>query len=442
MCAAGEAGRSALTRFDSREMRQKHTTKFSLTLLWLFLFVFTGLSNAAPKEIKDLKPTVILISLDGFRYDYLDKYKAQHLNRLARNGVRAKWMIPAFPSLTFPNHYSLATGLYPENHGIVGNTIYDPEFQARFSLDKREEVENSRWWQGEPIWVTAEKQGLRAGAFFFPGTEAEIAGRRPTFWKTYDDKIPNAERIDQILSWLDLPQAERPQFYTLYFSDVDSAGHDFSPDSPEVAQAVAQVDALVGRLFEGLKARNIHGKVNLIIVSDHGMASVKPGNIIVLDDYFDAKKAEPIVWGGQLTGIFPKAGEEEAIYQLLNAKRIEHANCYRKAEIPARFHYRNNRRIAPIVCIADEGWMLMSRERYDKDKKDNKLPARTKGAHGYDNQLESMRAIFIAHGAAFRRGRIIEPLENVNVYNVMTKILGLRAAKNDGTLEAARQVLR
>lgn len=424
-------------------MRQKHTTNISLTLLWLSLFVFTGIiSKAAPKEIKDLKPTVILISLDGFRYDYLDKYKAENLNRLAREGVRAEWMIPVFPSLTFPNHYSIATGLYPENHGIVGNTMYDPDFQAMFSLGKREEVENSRWWQGEPIWVTAEKQGLRAGAFFFPGTEAEIAGKRPTFWKTYDGIIPNAERVDQILSWLDLPQAERPQFYSLYFSDVDSAGHDFSPDSPEVAQAVAEVDAVVGRLLEGLKARRIDKKINLIFVSDHGMAAVKPGNIIILDDYFDAKKAEPIVWGGQLTGIFPKAGEEEAIYQSLKAKPIEHANCYRKWEIPAQFHYQKNRRIAPIVCIADEGWRLMSRERYEKDKIENKLPTRTLGAHGYDNQLESMRAIFIAHGAAFRKGRIVKPFENVNVYNIMTKILGLTPAKNDGTFGTARQILR
>ncbi|MBA3247686.1 MAG: alkaline phosphatase family protein [Pyrinomonadaceae bacterium] len=423
-------------------MRQKHIIKISLLWLWLSLFISVDIGNAAPREIRDLKPTVILISLDGFRYDYLDKYQAKNLNLLARKGVRAKWMIPVFPSLTFPNHYSIATGLYPHNHGIVGNTMYDPEFQALFSLGKREEVENSRWWQGEPVWVTAEKQGLRAAAFFFPGTEAEIAGTRPTFWKTYDEKIRNAERVDQILAWLDLPQAERPQFYTLYFSDVDSAGHNFSPDSPEVAKAVSDVDAIIGRLFAGLKARRIHTAVNLIIVSDHGMAVVRPENFVFLDDYFDTRKAEPIVWGGQLTGIFPKRGEEAAIYQSLTAKPIEHANCYRKAEIPARFHYQNHRRIAPIVCLADEGWLLTNRERYEKDRQENKLPTRPTGAHGYDNRLASMRAIFIAHGAAFRKGKVVEPFENVNVYHMMTKILGLTPAKSDGTFEAARQVLR
>lgn len=423
-------------------LRIKRATKNPLTLFWLSLLVFAGVGNGAPKEIKDLKPTVILISLDGFRYDYLEKYQAENLNLLARRGVRAKWMIPAFPSLTFPNHYSIATGLYPENHGIVGNTMYDPEFRATFAMGKREEVGNSRWWGGEPIWATAEKQGLRAAAFFFPGTEAEIAGVRPTFWKTYEGKIPNAERVDQVLSWLDLPRAERPQFFTLYFSDPDYAGHDFSPDSPEVARAVAEVDAMVGRLFEGLKARKIDRRVNLIIISDHGMAPVKPGNVVVLDDYFDAKRAELILWDGPLAGVYPKPGEEETLYKTLKARPVEHAACYRKSEMPARFRYRNSRRIAPIVCIADEGWLLTSRQRYDRDRKENRLSARPTGQHGYDNQLESMRAIFIAHGAAFRRGKVVEPFESVDVYNVMTKILGLTPAPNDGSPAAARQILR
>lgn len=422
-------------------MKQKHKIKILLKA-FLLLFVFSGICSAQPKEIKDLKPTVILVSLDGFRYDYLEKYKAENLNRLARKGVRAKWLIPAFPSLTFPNHYSIATGLYPENHGIIGNNIYDPEFQATFTLAKREEVENSRWWQGEPIWVTAEKQGLRSAALFFPGTEAEIAGKRPTFWKKFDGKMPSTERVDHVLAWLDLPQAERPQLYALYFNETDAAGHGFSPDSPEVAQSVTEIDAVVGKIFDGLKARNIHNKVNLIIVSDHGMTTVKPENTIILDDYFDAKKAERIVWSGFVPGIFPKAGEEEAILNSLKAKPLEHADCYRKREIPARFHYQNNRRIAPIVCIADEGWMLMSRERYEKDKQENKLPTRNTGAHGYDNSLESMRAIFIAHGVAFKKGKVVEPFENVNIYHIMTRILGLKPAKNDGTFDAARQVLR
>ena len=181
------------------------------------LFLCACLQMAAQERIRDLKPTVILVSIDGMRFDYLEKFQPPALNELARTGVRAKWMIPSFPTKTFPNHYTIATGLYPENHGIIENNIWD--FGVTFSMGKREEVQNARWWLGEPIWVTAEKQGLRAGAFFFPGTEAEIAGRRPTYWKEYDGKVTHEERVDQILRWIDLPLAERPRIYTLYFSD-------------------------------------------------------------------------------------------------------------------------------------------------------------------------------------------------------------------------------
>jgi predicted AlkP superfamily pyrophosphatase or phosphodiesterase len=208
------------------------------SLLTLLLFGTTFLVSAQPKPIRDLRPTVILVSLDGFRYDYLTRYNPTNLNYLAWKGLRAKWLIPSFPTKTYPNHYSIATGLYPQNHGIIENSIYDPDFKAVFTLSNREEVQNGRWWLGEPIWVTAEKQGQKAASVFFPGTEAEIAGRRPTYWRTYDETIPNAQRVDTILSWLDLPLAERPTFLSLYFSDVDDAGHEFSPDSVETRNAV------------------------------------------------------------------------------------------------------------------------------------------------------------------------------------------------------------
>ena len=281
------------------------TSNFNRFNSFLSAFVL----NFGQKPIKDLKPTVILISFDGFRYDYIDKYKPKTLNKLAKNGVRAKWMIPSFPTKTFPNHYTIATGLYPEHHGIIENNIYD--FDTVFSLGKREEVQNPRWWLGEPIWVTAEKQGQRAGAFFFPGTEAEIAGFRPTFWKNYDGKIPNETRVDTILSWLDLPVAERPTIYTLYFSDIDDAGHGFSPDSEETGKAVKEVDEDLKRLVDGLKKRKIYKKVNLIIVSDHGMAAVKPENSVILDELFDFEETERILWTGEIVQIFPKENKED-----------------------------------------------------------------------------------------------------------------------------------
>lgn len=410
---------------------------WSRTVVVVCLLVFFGSSGLGQKPIDDLKSTVILISIDGLRYDYLEKFQPPTLNSIARSGVRAKWMIPSFPTKTFPNHYTVATGLYPEHHGIVENNIWD--FGVTFSLGKREEVQNARWWLGEPIWVTAEKQGLRAGAFFFPGTEAPIAGRRPTFWKEYDGKIPNEERVDQILRWIDLPRAERPQIFTLYFSDVDDAGHARGPDAAETRNAVLKVDDNIRRLMDGLRLRKIDKKVNVIITSDHGMAPVDQRNAVVMDVYYDAETVERILWTGEIVQIFPKPGFEDVIAR--NLKAIHHATCWKKNEIPERLHYRDSPRIAPIVCSADEGWFMTSRERYENQKKRADFN-QTRGAHGYDNRYQSMQAIFIAHGRAFRKGKIVEPFENIHVYELMCKILGLKPANNDGSLKRVRGMLR
>lgn len=403
----------------------------------LFLLLAFNAFSLAQKPIRDLKPTVILVSLDGFHPDYLGKYSPPTLNKLAKNGVRAKWLIPSFPTKTFPNHYTIATGLYPENHGIIENNIYD--FDTVFTLGKREEVQNSRWWLGEPIWVTAEKQNQRAAAFFFPGTEAEIAGFRPTFWKTYDGKIPNEERVAQILRWIDLPENERPTFYTLYFSDTDDAGHGFSPDSDEVKRAVAKVDGDLKRLYDGLKRRKIEKKVNLIVVSDHGMATVNQSNVVKLDDYFNFEDAERILWTGEIVQIFPKENKLKEIASKL--KNVNNATCWKKAEIPQRFHYNESPRIAPIICSANEGWVLTNAERFAEAQKRENFN-RARGAHGYDNQLESMRALFIAHGEAFEQKKTVEPFANIEIYNLMCRILGLTPARNDGDFKNVKHLLK
>lgn len=392
------------------------------------------------KSVKDLRPTVILISLDGFRGDYLERYEPPNLRSLARQGVQAKWMIPAFPSKTFPNHYTIATGLYPQNNGIVENNVFDKGFNAMFTMSKRDEVQNGRWWLGEPIWITAEKQGQKSAPYFWPGSEAEISGTRPTYWKPYDGKVPNDERVDLILSWLDLPLNERPTFLGLYFSDVDNAGHDFSPDSVETRNAVLKVDKDLARLFDGLKARGIFNQVNLIIVSDHGMATQDPKNTIILDELFDANLAERIIWTSEIVSIFPKDGKEDAIYKALRAKIPPQANVYRKAEVPARYHYSNSPRIAPLLVLPDEGWTLTTRSEFDEMKAKGRQDG-LRGGHGYDNELVSMRAIFIAHGSAFKKGNIIEPFENIHLYNLMTRILGLRPAPNDGDDTLADAIL-
>jgi len=411
-------------------IKQRQLLMLACALLVVSLSA-VGQSKTIKETIRDLQPTVILVSIDGFRYDYLDKYQPPTLRSLARDGVQAKWMIPSFPSKTFPNHYTIVTGLYPQNNGIVENSVYDKSTGVTFSMSNREEVQNGRWWLGEPIWVTAEKQGQKAAPFFWPGSEAKISGIWPTYWQPYDGKVSNDSRIDQVLSWLDLPRGKRPTFLTLYFNDVDNAGHEFSPDSTETRDAVLNVDREFAKLIAGLKARGIFSQVNLIIVSDHGMATQDPRNTIILDQLFDTNLAEKILWTAEIVSIFPKEGKEDAIFQTLKSKLPPQAKVYRKEEMPARFHYSNSPRIAPLLVLPDEGWTLTTRERFE-ERKAKGHSNNLKGGHGYDNGLTSMRALFIAHGSAFKKGVVIEPFENVQVYNVMAKILRLKPAPNDG----------
>ncbi|HVF30727.1 MAG TPA: ectonucleotide pyrophosphatase/phosphodiesterase [Pyrinomonadaceae bacterium] len=393
----------------------------------------------AQKKIVDLRPTVILISLDGFRYDYVDKYKPATIGRLARQGVRAKWMIPSFPTKTFPNHYTIVTGLYPAHHGIVENNVYD--FGEIFKMDDRKQVEDSRWWGGEPIWATAQKQGQIAGTYFFVGSEAKIADEYPAFWRTYNGDVPQEMRIDKALGWLDLPAAKRPTLIAMYFSDTDDVGHEFGPDAEETGYAVQNADRYIKRLTDGLARRGIADRVNIIIVSDHGMAARDQRNAVVMDEYFDTTDktvADPILTTGEIWQIFPKPGKEDFIMDRL--KPIKNATCWRKADIPARFHY-NGPRVAPIICTSNEGWSMTSRKRFEDTKKSADF-RQTRGSHGYDNRYQSMQATFIAHGPAFKSGYLAEPFENVHLYELMCKILGLKPAKNSGNLEVVRGMLR
>lgn len=395
-------------------------------------------ASFAQKRVDDLRPTVILISIDGMRADYLDRYKPPALSRMAAEGTRARWMIPSFPTKTFPNHYTIATGLYPANHGIVENNVYD--FGTVFTMSKREEVRNPRWWGGEPIWVTAQKQGQLSGSYFFVGTEAPI--ERVNLWKSryYNGRVPNNMRVDKVLSWLDNPVENRPTMITLYFSDVDDAGHEFGPDAEETKYAVWDVDSSIDRLMTGLRARGIEDTVNVIVVSDHGMAKVNVRNTTFLDDHFDFDDTERILWTSEIIQIFPKPGKEEAILDKI--KGLEHVTCWKKSDIPDRLHYKQGKRVAPIICSSQEGWITTNHKRYEDWLKELDDLDQPRGAHGYDNALESMRATFIAHGSAFKKGFVAEPFPNVDVYNIMCKILGLKPAPNDGDLSRVSKMLR
>ncbi len=408
-----------------------HRTLRPRLSLLLLLVLLAGCRSIAPVNAP---APVLLISIDGFRADYLERYAPPVLTRLARQGVRAEALIPAFPTLTFPNHYTMVTGLYPDHHGIVGNTMFDSTL-GHFSLSNREAIADGRWWaDGEPLWVTAQRQGLRTATYFWPGSEAEIHGMRPTYWMPYDSRIPGEERVRQVLAWLDLPDSLRPHWITLYFSDVDHAGHEHGPDAPEVAEAVRKVDGYLQQLIEGLRARNLLDRVNLLIVSDHGMAATSAERVIFLDDFVSLEELHIVTWSPVLM-LYPRPGREDAVLAALQGAH-PHLHMFRKEALPAHLHFGTHRRIPPIVGIADEGWSITTRNRFVED------PSRFNGGmHGYDPTYPSMHGLLIAHGPAFAQGKRIPPVENIHLYALMCHLLQITPAAHDGRLSAIASML-
>lgn len=370
---------------------------------------------------------LILISLDGFRWDYLQSPEAPNLRALAARGVHAEGLIPIFPAVTFPNHYTIVTGLYADRHGIVANDIFDAPSGRRFALSDPAEVRDPLWWGGEPIWVTAERAGLRTATMFWPGSEAPIQGIRPTNWRAYDESLSGSGRVDQVLQWLDEPEARRPAFVTLYFEDADTAGHQAGPDSADVQEAIGRLDGYLERLLSGLERRNLLGRTNLVIVSDHGMAAVSGDRVLELDDYIALADVDVVDINPTL-GLFPAPGKEEAVLQALRRAGAR-LRVYARAETPAEWHYRAHARIPPIVGVVEEGWEII---RGTVTERIARAVRRPRGMHGYDPSVRAMHGIFVAAGPAFRRGLVVPRFESVHVYNVLAAALGIEPSTNDG----------
>ena len=384
----------------------------------------------APGPQADRSP-VILVSIDGFRADYLKRGLTPTLQTLADGGVRAVAMHPAFPSLTFPNHYTLVTGLTPDHHGVVANTMEDASIQPddRFTLGTYAAVSDARWWAGaEPIWVTAQAAGLRAATLFWPGSEAAIGGGRPDRWAHFDATITPDQRVDIVLDWLDAPAGKKPHFVTLYFDAVDHAGHADGPDSPQVDAALRQTDAAIARLMTGLRARGLAGTAELVIVADHGMAATSSDRVLYLDDAAGAAGLHIVTSGAvaEVKGAGP--GGDAALARLL-AWRTPHGRCWRRGEMPAHLRYGANPRIPPVVCVAQAGWLYATRAEV-ADHPGGVL----KGEHGYDPADPRMDALFIAHGPAFRAGYVQPAFDNLDVYPLLAHLLRLAPRPNDGRL--------
>ncbi|HEV7706039.1 MAG TPA: ectonucleotide pyrophosphatase/phosphodiesterase [Gemmatimonadaceae bacterium] len=374
--------------------------------------------------------TVIVLGFDGFARRYLDSDSAPALHALAREGVStSKGMIPSFPTVTFPNWYAMATGLYPDHTGIVNNRFYDPAYKDEF-IYKNAIAHEAHWWGGEPIWVTATKQGTPAGTMFWVGSDAPIMDTRPAHWHSYDHGIPFSARIDTLFAWLDLPIGERPRLLMGYFEEPDTQGHNHGPDAPETREAVLRVDSALAQLVSGLKARKLYDSVDIVILADHGMAEISPQRRLYLDDVVDSANVDVVNLAPNLM-ISARDGDNDAL--LAKLKKLPHFVAWKKSDIPARLHYGTSARIPAIVGIADAGWMIEWR---------HGKPYDGRGEHGYDNANLDMRALFLARGPDFKSGATIGEFPNVDVYDLLARLLGIRAAPNDGEIAPFLSVLK
>ena len=407
-----------------------NTFRLALSLLVVLLSACAG----APDTRKSAYSPLILISIDGYRADYIERGLSPNLAALAHDGVRAQALKPAFPTLTFPNHYTIVTGLYPDHHGVVANRMLDPDNGKRFVSSDAQLAGDPQWWGGEPLWVGVERQGKHAATMFWPGSDYQIDGVRPEYWQTFDRRVSADARVDHVLRWLDLPAQQRPDFVTLYFDQVDHEAHDFGPISKQTDAALALVDVALGRLLDGLRQRHLENSANLVIVSDHGMTATSTERTIVLDDVVDLNDID-LINDGVFTGLAAKPGRETQVENSLLAPHA-HMTCWRKAQTPARLHYGTNPRVPPLLCLAANGWSIATRHSLERPDREAH-----KGEHGYDNDDPDMRALFVAHGPAFRRGLLVPEFDNVDVYALLAKILGIRPAPNDGDFNAVAPML-
>ncbi len=376
-------------------------------------------------------PYVVMLSMDGFRWDYADRVETPNLDYIAQNGVKAAYVKPVFPSKTFPNHYSMATGLYPSNHGIVDNNFPCPDLGLSFRLGDREMVENADFYAGEPIWVTAEKQNITAASFFWVGSEAPVQGVHPTFWKRYDNRVSFQDRMDTVLYWLQLPVEKRPRLITFYFQEPDSQGHKTGPNSEEINEMVMHLDSLLGSFILKLKELPHYHQINFIVTSDHGMTEVSPERYVDITDYVSRDWFDLTHGGNPMIHVSPKEGMLDSVYNIL--KKVENISVWKKNEIPERLNYGNNPRIGDLVLLADSTWSIgwgKPRGTYY-----------TGGAHGWDNAKKDMHTIFYAMGPAFRKSYQHTPFEVVDLYPLIAHILKVNPAPIDGKLERVEQML-
>ncbi len=398
---------------------------YLLTLLLAALLPITDIAQGIEKNY------VVILSLDGFRYDYPELYNAENILKIAKEGVRVKRMIASNPTKTFPNHYTLATGLYPDNHGVIGNSFFDVKLKKKYALGDNKTVGDGRFYGGEPIWNTVEKAGMKAASYNWVGSEADIQGMRPSIWKLYDDKITFEQKIDSVITWLKRPETERPRLVMLYYSEPDHAGHVYGPDSKEVKEQVQYTDKKVGELYSRLMQLPIAKNINFILVSDHGMRNICKDKVVMLENYLEDDWLEGVYGGNPVYTIKAKPGKAKQIYKTL--KKIKHLKVYLKGKAPKSRHIANHPNTADMIVFAEKGYSVFYKPKFGVD---------FGGTHGYLNTDKQMNAVFVAKGNMFKEGYTKNTIKNIDVYNLMTYILGIKPAKNDGNFKRVKPLLK
>ena len=371
------------------------------------------------------KGYVLMISFDGFRYDYTQYVSTPNFDSIEAKGVKAKSLIPVFPSLTFPNHYSIATGSYSGNHNIIANHFYDKFLDSRYSMYDSESVSNGNFYSSEPIWVTAERNSYKSATFFWIGSEAEINGYRPSIYKKYNPNVTYTARVDSVFKWLSLDFEKRPSLVMLYFNEPDRSGHIYGSSHSNTFSMVTKMDSILGYIEKNISKLDIKDSLDVIIVSDHGMVDVSVDKTILIDNYIELDRADNVNGGGALMLI--NSDNSQLINQFyLSLKKVKNLLVYKRDNIPERYNYLG-RSTPDILLLADEGWFITTEKDFLNKKK------KPLGMHGYDSIHKSMHGIFYAYGPSFKDGYIIDSFENIHIYPIICEILNINPyIKSDG----------
>ncbi len=368
--------------------------------------------------------------MDGFRWDYTDSVNTPHFDAIEKIGVKAESMQASFPSKTFPNHYTLVTGLVPNNHGIVNNSFFAPEYDEVYSIGNRETVQNGKFYGGEPIWNTAEKQGLKAASYFWVGSEADIQNMHPSIWKPYEHHFDFYQRADSVISWLSLPESQRPHLITWYVHEPDHSGHAYGPHSTKIDSVIQNMDALLGYFMNELSKHPLADKINVIITSDHGMENISPEKTIFLNQLLKENWTTHIIGGNPIYNIQAEQGCKDSVFNALSG--VVGISCYKNPDLPKYLNYGSNPRCLDFTLVADSAYSILRKE-------SNR--GYSKGTHGFDISNKNMNAIFYAYGPAFKKGYHHPEFKNVSVYPLMCQILSLIPAPNDGDFQEVKEML-